>query len=168
MSECNDYLHFDLEYPRQAACLQVSVEDDLDNNGTAFEFTCVEFRGSAAAKKYVANVKLKSLELSTTTEDSLTSKSWCLGIPQYKMMQKGGDDIAGNMKKGGEHFGAMGRTDPKQKQNDNTRQWNRQDPPTTEMFETDDFLGFDLEHHEQAIIIHEPPLPLDSGNGRYQ
>ncbi|KAF5614258.1 uncharacterized protein FSUBG_138 [Fusarium subglutinans] len=128
MFECNDYLHFDLEHPRQAACLQVSVEDDLANNGTAFKFTCVEFRGSAAAKKYVANVKLKSLELSTTTEDSLTSKSWCLGIPQYKMMQKGGDDIAGNMKKGGEHFGAMGRTDPKQKQNDNTRQWNRQDP----------------------------------------
>ncbi|KAF4501523.1 hypothetical protein FAGAP_2244 [Fusarium agapanthi] len=129
MFESNDYLRFDLEHPKQTACVRVSVENDLANTGTAFKFTCVEFQGSAAAKKYVANVKLKGLELSTTADDSLTSKmSWCLRIQQHEMMQKGGYDIAASMKKGREHFGAMGRTDPKQKQNDNTRQWNRQGP----------------------------------------
>ncbi|KAF5242998.1 hypothetical protein FANTH_8403 [Fusarium anthophilum] len=119
MFECNDYLRFDLEHPRQAARLQVSVADDLANNGTAFKFTCVEFRRSAAAKKWRA------------------------------FRRDGADRPQAETK----------RQHPPVEQ---TRS------PTTEMIETDDFLGFDLEHHEQAIIIHEPPLPLDSGNGRYE
>ncbi|KAF4437949.1 hypothetical protein FACUT_5295 [Fusarium acutatum] len=111
MFESSDYLPLDLEHPRQAAF-----------------FVCVEFRDSATAKKYVANVKLNGLELSAPADDSLTSKlSWCLrNTTTAKMMKKGGDDIVASMKKSRKHFGAMGRTDPKQKQNDDTRQWNRQ------------------------------------------
>ncbi|EGU88135.1 hypothetical protein FOXB_01273 [Fusarium oxysporum f. sp. conglutinans Fo5176] len=59
MFESNDYLRFDLEHPRQAAFVRVSVEDNLAKTGTAFKFACVEFRDSTSAKKYVANIKLK-------------------------------------------------------------------------------------------------------------
>ncbi|EXM22214.1 hypothetical protein RAB80_003500 [Fusarium oxysporum f. sp. vasinfectum] len=59
MFESNDYLHFELEHPRQAAFVRVSVEDNLAKTGTAFKFACVEFRDSTSAKKYVANIKLK-------------------------------------------------------------------------------------------------------------
>ncbi|KAH7203647.1 hypothetical protein DER44DRAFT_747114 [Fusarium oxysporum] len=59
MFESNDYLRFDLEHPRQAAFVRVSVEDNVAKTGTAFKFACVEFRDSTSAKKYVANIKLK-------------------------------------------------------------------------------------------------------------
>lgn len=36
------------------------------------------------------------------------------------------------------------------------------------MFETNDFLRFDLEYLEQAVTIYEPPLPPDHGDVRYR
>ncbi|SCV56430.1 uncharacterized protein FFB14_14629 [Fusarium fujikuroi] len=43
--------------------VRISLMDNLVNSGTAFKVACVEFRDSAAARKYVANVKANGLEL---------------------------------------------------------------------------------------------------------
>ncbi|SCO43555.1 uncharacterized protein FFNC_09184 [Fusarium fujikuroi] len=43
--------------------VRISMMDNLVNRGTAFKVACVEFRDSAAARKYVANVKANGLEL---------------------------------------------------------------------------------------------------------
>ncbi|KAI1015202.1 hypothetical protein LB503_003972 [Fusarium chuoi] len=43
--------------------IRISMMDNLVNSGTAFKMTCVEFRDSAAANRYVANVKANGLEL---------------------------------------------------------------------------------------------------------
>ncbi|CVK99450.1 uncharacterized protein FMAN_02290 [Fusarium mangiferae] len=42
--------------------VRISMMDNLVNSGTAFKMACVEFRDSAAARKYVANVKANGLE----------------------------------------------------------------------------------------------------------
>ncbi|SCN90524.1 uncharacterized protein FFE2_06987 [Fusarium fujikuroi] len=43
--------------------VRISLMHNLVNSGTAFKVACVEFRDSAAARKYVANVKANGLEL---------------------------------------------------------------------------------------------------------
>ncbi|RKL49507.1 hypothetical protein BFJ72_g966 [Fusarium proliferatum] len=43
--------------------VRISIMDNIVNSGTAFKIACVEFRDSAAAKRYVANVKANGLEL---------------------------------------------------------------------------------------------------------
>ncbi|KAF5624916.1 hypothetical protein F52700_9291 [Fusarium sp. NRRL 52700] len=43
--------------------LRISIMNNIGNSGRAFKMACVEFRDSAAAKKYVANVKDNGLEL---------------------------------------------------------------------------------------------------------
>ncbi|KAF4494828.1 hypothetical protein FAGAP_9040, partial [Fusarium agapanthi] len=43
--------------------IRISIMDNLINSGTAFKMACVEFRDSAAAKKYVVNIKVNGLEL---------------------------------------------------------------------------------------------------------
>lgn len=68
-------------------------------------------------------------------------------------MQKGVDDIVASMKKGRERFDAMGRTDPKQKQIDNTRQWKQTRSLTMDMFEKNGYLRFGLEYPQQAVNI---------------
>lgn len=52
---------------------------------------------------------------------------------------------------------------------------NRRHPPAEQtrplapgMFETNDFLRFDLEYLEQAVTIYEPPLPPDHEDVRYR
>ncbi|KAJ0138840.1 Uncharacterized protein HZ326_18221 [Fusarium oxysporum f. sp. albedinis] len=57
------------------------------------------------------------------------------------------------MKKRRERFGAMGRTDPKQKQIDNTRQWKQTRSLTMEMFEKNGYLWVGLEYPRQAVNI---------------
>ncbi|KAF5229978.1 hypothetical protein FANTH_14025 [Fusarium anthophilum] len=47
--------------------IRISIMDNLVNSGTAFKMACVEFRDSAAAKKYVANIKANGLELVDST-----------------------------------------------------------------------------------------------------
>ncbi|KAF5718898.1 hypothetical protein FMUND_4973 [Fusarium mundagurra] len=47
--------------------IRISIMDNLGNSGTAFKVACVEFRDSAAAKKYVANIKANGLELINST-----------------------------------------------------------------------------------------------------
>ncbi|KAF5657445.1 hypothetical protein FDENT_14199 [Fusarium denticulatum] len=47
--------------------IRISIMDNLGNSGTAFKLACVEFRDSAAAKKYVANIKANGLELINST-----------------------------------------------------------------------------------------------------
>ncbi|KAF4415787.1 hypothetical protein FACUT_13100 [Fusarium acutatum] len=47
--------------------IRISIMDNLVNSGTAFKMACVEFRDSAAAKKYVANIKANGLELINST-----------------------------------------------------------------------------------------------------
>ncbi|KAF5567812.1 hypothetical protein FPHYL_3025 [Fusarium phyllophilum] len=47
--------------------IRISIMDNLGNSGTAFRVACVEFRDSAAAKKYVANIKANGLELINST-----------------------------------------------------------------------------------------------------
>ncbi|KAL9568690.1 hypothetical protein ACKAV7_007164 [Fusarium commune] len=140
MFKSNDYLRFDLEHPRQAAFVRVSVEDDLAKTGTEFKFACVGFRDSTSAKKYVASIKL-NVELVPTKYNS------------REKMQKGVDDIVASMKKGRERFDAMGRTDPKQKQIDNTRQWKQTRSLTMDMFEKNGYLRFGLEYPQQAVNI---------------
>lgn len=81
MFKSNDYLSVDLEHPRKAALVRVFVEHALASTGTAFKFDCVDFRDSAVARKYVANIKLNCIELSIPADDYLTSHlSWCLRI----------------------------------------------------------------------------------------
>ncbi|KAF5629879.1 uncharacterized protein FTJAE_8386 [Fusarium tjaetaba] len=43
--------------------IRISIMDNVGKSGTAFKLACVEFRDSAAAKKYVANIKVNGLEL---------------------------------------------------------------------------------------------------------
>ncbi|EWZ83033.1 hypothetical protein FOWG_13757 [Fusarium oxysporum f. sp. lycopersici MN25] len=57
------------------------------------------------------------------------------------------------MKKRRERFGAMGRTDPKQKQIDNTRQWKQTRSLTMEMFEKNGYLWVGLKYPRQAVNI---------------
>ncbi|KAG5810055.1 hypothetical protein H9Q74_006410 [Fusarium xylarioides] len=47
--------------------IRISIMDNLGNSGTAFKVACVEFRDSAAAKKYVTNIKANGLELINST-----------------------------------------------------------------------------------------------------
>ncbi|KAF5561910.1 hypothetical protein FNAPI_3457 [Fusarium napiforme] len=47
--------------------IRISIMDNIGKSGTAFKLACVEFRDSAAAKKYVANIKVNGLELINST-----------------------------------------------------------------------------------------------------
>ncbi|EWG45060.1 hypothetical protein FVEG_15785 [Fusarium verticillioides 7600] len=47
--------------------IRISIMDNLGKSGTVFKLACVEFRDSAAAKKYVANIKANGLELINST-----------------------------------------------------------------------------------------------------
>ncbi|CVL01959.1 uncharacterized protein FMAN_08083 [Fusarium mangiferae] len=145
MFESNDYLSVDLEHPRKAALVRVLVEDDLASTGTAFKFTCVDFRDSAAAEKlspYMSHHYPLTTEMFDTDflRLDLEHPEQVILIPtKYNsqiLMESDVEEVVAKMKESRDCFGEK-----------KTRSL------ATETFETNDILRFDLEHPEQAIII---------------